>query len=158
MRLIAAAAVILVALVVAPQTARAEFGVGLFVGQPLGVTFKADLKRSTALEILLGESSWRDNRGEYGHLTFLATPFRARGNSVIIPFRLGIGVAIYDDRGGNFGDDINIGVRAPFQVAFRFRNPLELYFELSLLFTFLDENDNRETVDLDGGVGLRFYF
>lgn len=152
-----AAAAIVTGVVLAPSPAHADLGIGLFVGEPLGVTFKADLQRRTALEILVGESTYRDGRSGYGHVTFLVTPFAARGRSVVVPFRLGIGGAIYDD-GGGFGDDLNVAVRVPFQLAFRFRAPVELYFELAMRMTFLDANDNEDLVDLDGGIGFRFYF
>jgi hypothetical protein len=156
--IVVAATVVAAALTVAPRPAHAEFGLGLFIGDPVGLTLKADLQRRTAVEVLIGEHGYHDeNWGSfYGHVTFLVSPFVARGRSVIIPFRFGIGGAIYDE-GNEFGD-VNLAVRAPFQVAFRFRNPLELYFELSLLLTFLDGDDNEDLVDLDGGLGLRFYF
>jgi hypothetical protein len=154
---ILATAIVAVALVGAPRPASAEFGIGVFVGDPLGLTLKADLQRRMALEILLGESTYRDGRSPYGHVTVLVTPFMARGRSVLVPFRLGLGAAIYDE-GGDFGDDVNFAIRAPFQLAFRFRAPVELYFELSMRLTFLDANRNEDLVDLDGGLGFRFYF
>lgn len=153
-----AAAVIATAIAAAPSPARADIGVGLFVGEPLGLTLKVDLQRRSALEVLIGESTYRDSRGGYGHLTFLVSPFVARGRSVYVPFRLGIGGAIYDDT-RHFGDDINVAARFPFQVAFVFRGaPVELYFEISLLLEFIDAHDDDDLIDVDGGVGFRFYF
>jgi len=152
-----AAGVVAAALVAHPRPAHAEFGVGLFVGEPLGLTLKADLQRRTALEVLIGETTFRDGHSGYGHVTFLVTPFVARGRSVVVPFRIGIGGAIYDE-GGDFGNDLNVAVRAPFQLAFRFRAPVELYFEISMLLTFIDANDNQDLLDIGGGVGFRFYF
>ena len=154
---LAAAALVAAVIVAGPGDAKADIGVGLFVGEPLGLTFKADLQRRTALEVLIGQSTYRDGRSGYGHVTFLVTPFAARGRSVIVPFRLGIGGAVYDE-GGDFGDDVNLAARFPFQVAFRFRAPVELYFEISLLLELLDANDNNDLLDVDGGIGFRFYF
>jgi hypothetical protein len=154
------ASVIAAGLLAAPSAAHAGVGIGLFVGEPTGFTIKADLQRRTALEILLGvEHLGRGRgRGPYGHLTFLVSPFVARGESVIIPFRLGIGGAVYDDD-GDFGDDVAVAVRAPFEIAFQFRrSPLELYLELALKLEFVDPNDNDDFVDLDGGIGFRIYF
>jgi hypothetical protein len=63
------------------------------------------------------------------------------------------------DQGGRFGDDINIAVRAPLEIALKFRStPLELYGEIAVKLTFFDEYNNYDTVDLDGGGGIRFYF
>src|SRR5688572_29344488 len=100
-RLTVASIVAATASAAAPSQAEAGVGVGLFLGEPLGLTIKADLQKKTALEVLLGVDDYDDNRGRdgYGHLTFLVAPFVAQGDSVVIPFRFGIGVAVYDDGG-----------------------------------------------------------
>ena len=144
------------------RPARAEVGVGLFIGEPTGLDVKLDIARRSALDIVLGYySHWRDYGldGQYGHLTYLVQPMVAHGDSVLVPLRLGIGVAIFDQN-GHFDDDLNMAVRVPFEIGFRFRRtPLEIYLEVALKVTFLDgEPYDHETVDLDGGLGLRFYF
>ena len=153
--------VIVATLLFAAAPARAEVGVGLFVGEPTGLDVKLDLSRKSALDIVLGYySHWRhyNTDGAYGHLTYLVQPLVAHGDSVLVPLRLGVGVAIFDES-GRFNDDLNVAVRVPFEIGFRFRRtPLEIYLEIALKVTFLDENDDHETVDLDGGIGLRFYF
>jgi hypothetical protein len=146
----------------APQAARAEVGVGVFVGEPTGLDVKLDIARRSALDIVLGYySHWRDYGldGAYGHLTYLVQPLVAHGDSVLVPLRLGIGVAIFD-QAGKFDDDINLAARVPFEIGFRFRRtPLEIYLEVALKVTFLDGEPYRhDRVDLDGGLGLRFYF
>lgn len=139
-----------------PSTARAEsIGIGVFVGEPLGLDLKIDLSRRTALDFVFGATTIRDNRVSYGHITYLLTPFVARGRSVVVPFRLGVGAAVY----GALDDDTNLAARFPFEVGFRFRTaPIEIYLEIAIKLTLLDENDNNEFFDLDGGVGLRIYF
>ena len=152
--------VMVAAMVVAgARPARAEIGIGLFVGQPTGLDLKLDLQRKTALDIVAGWKGFEDrNHDGYAHLTFLVNLGNARGRSIVVPFRLGIGGAVWD-RGGDFGDDINVAVRAPFEVGIRFRRtPLEIYGEVALVLVLLDENDNEDNVDADGGVGLRVYF
>jgi hypothetical protein len=147
-------------LMAAPRAAHAGVGIGLFIGEPTGLTFKVDLKRRTAIEVLLGVEGFDDGRGRgpYGHFTFLAAPFVAKGESVVVPFRLGIGVAVYDDDNADFGDNVAVAARAPFQLAFQFRSsPVELYLELSLRLEIID-TDDRDNLDLDGGIGFRIYF
>jgi hypothetical protein len=150
------------ALVGATRPAHADgVGVGVVIGEPTAFTIKVDLKRRTALEIALGVESFDDDRGRgpYLHLEFLAALFVAKGESVLVPFRLGIGGAIYDDNGADFGDDVEVAARAPFQVAFQFRSsPVELYLEIALKLIVVDDNDNDEFLDLDGGIGFRIYF
>ncbi len=47
-------------------------------------------------------------------------------------------------------------MRVPLELGLRFtRTPLEIYFEVALLITLIDGNDD---VDGQGGLGLRFYF
>jgi len=145
----------------AAKPARAEVGLGIFVGEPTGADFKLDLARRSAIDILFGYySSWRHYGldGQYAHLTYLVQPMVAHGESVLVPLRLGIGVAVFD-QAGHFNDDVNVAARVPFELGFRFRRtPLELYFEIALKVTFIDgEPYDHDTVDIDGGLGLRFY-
>jgi hypothetical protein len=143
------------------QPARAEVGLGLFVGEPTGLDIKVDLARRSAIDILVGYySHWDhyDTDGAYAHVTYLVTPLVGRGRSVLVPLRVGIGFAVFD-QAGRFDDDLNLAVRVPFELGLRFRSvPLEIYFEVAIKLTFFDEFHNHRDVDLDGGLGLRFYF
>jgi len=139
-------------IVLASSTARAEtIGLGVFFGEPTGFDLKIGLGRRSALDIVIGGTSFRDGRTDYAHLTYLVTPFVARGSSVLIPLRLGIGVAAI----GVIDDNAHVAARVPFEIGFRFRStPLEIYGELALVMVF---DDNVDTGG-DGGIGLRFYF
>jgi hypothetical protein len=157
--LVFAALVATLAAVAAPSTARADIGLGLFIGEPLGIDVKIDLERRSALDIVLGTASIRDDRRDlsYGHLTYLLTPFVGRGRSVLVPLRLGIGVAMLGVTEGN----LSVAARAPFEIALLFRRtPLELYGEIALKLVFVNADDNADNIvlDTDGGIGLRFYF
>jgi hypothetical protein len=157
--LIVAALVVTGVSLASPQQARAEgIGIGLFLGEPTGFDLKIDLQRRSALDVVIGYTTFDDYRAHYAHLTYLVTPFVGRGRSVLVPLRLGIGAAFFDGA-GDFGDEANIAVRAPLELGLRFRSvPLEVYGELAIKITILDENDNHDDVDADGGIGLRFYF
>ncbi|MBA3464228.1 MAG: hypothetical protein H0T46_30010 [Deltaproteobacteria bacterium] len=138
-------------LALATTSARAEgIGLGFFFGDPTGLDLKIDLQRRSALDIVIGLANFRERGAKYAHLTYLVTPIVARGRSVNVPLRLGIGGAIYGTE-----DFINAGVRVPFEVALAFRTtPLEIYGEIAMLLTLTDD----PRFDLQGGVGLRFYF
>ncbi len=155
------AVLIVAALLAVPTPARAEgIGIGMFLGQPTGVTIKIDLEPRSALDIVLGVTDFDDDRGRdaYGHLTYQVTPFAASGRSVVVPFRIGMGVAVYG-RDGDFGDEINVAVRAPLGIALQLRRtPVEFYGEVALKLVVLDDNDNEDFVDVDGGLGFRIYF
>lgn len=141
------------------RPARAEIGVGIFLGQPTGFDLKVDLARRSALDVVVGWEYFDDDgRDGYAHLTYLVNLANVRGRSVFVPFRIGIG-GVVSGGDGRFGDELDVGVRAPFEIGFRFRRtPLEIYGELALRLTLLDDNDNDDDIDVDGGIGLRFYF
>lgn len=141
--------------------ARADVGLGAFIGEPTGLDVKLGLDHHrSSLDILLGwYSDWPHNvdGGAYGHLTYLLTPVIAHGESINVPVRLGIGGAIYDT-GGHFNDNIHLAARLPLEIGLAFRHtPIEIYFEVALKITVWQDFRDHPTVDLDGGLGIRFY-
>jgi len=151
------AALVITATIATPTAARADVGIGLFVGEPLGLDVKFDLSHRQSLDFLIGVASIRDGGRDfsYGHLTYLLTPLIGHGRSVLVPLRIGIGGAVF----GVVEGDVGIAARAPLELALLFRRtPLELYVEIALKVSFLQANEAEVAVDTDGGVGLRFYF
>lgn len=134
--------------------ARAEaIGIGLFLGEPSGLDIKVGLGAKSSVDVVLGQTSFRDDRTDYAHITWLLTPFVARGRSVLVPFRLGIGGAVF----GVIDDHAHAAVRVPFELGFRFRRtPIEIYGEVAIKGTFVEEDFIE--FDIDGGIGIRFYF
>jgi hypothetical protein len=151
MRKLALALVVLFAL---HGSARAEaVGIGLFLGEPSGLDIKIGLGRISAVDVVIGANTFRDGRTDYFHLTYLLTPFVARGRSVLIPFRIGIGGAALGVVDGN----AHFAVRVPLELGFRFRRtPIEIYGEIAIKGTFVEEDIIH--FDADGGIGIRFYF
>ena len=148
---------ILIAVLAMAVPAQADVGLGVFVGEPTGLDLKIGLSPRSGLDLVFGWDTYRDNRDHYAHVTYLATLLVGHGESVNVPLRLGIGGAIYDD--GSFDRGTNLAVRVPLQLGLRFRSaPIELYGEVALKLTFIDDNNNNDDVDLDGGIGFRIYF
>jgi len=148
------------------SNAHADVGFGFFIGEPTGLDLKLGLSRRSALDLLFGFYNHYDhffddhfNDGAYFHATYLVQPFVGRGRSILVPLRFGIGGAVFDDA-GHFDEHHHIAVRAPFEVAIVFRrSPIEIYFEVALKATLnRGDNDHHRRLDLDGGVGMRFYF
>jgi len=134
-----------------PSTARADIGIGIFLVQPTGLDLKLGLGARSGLDIVIGVENI-NNEVSYGHVTYLLTPFIAHGSDVIVPFRIGIGGALF----GLVEDNIGAKLRVPLELGFRFRRtPLEIYGEIAFCITFFNSNADFE---LDGGIGLRFYF
>jgi hypothetical protein len=153
-KLLPATLVLGIVLAARATPARADFGLGLFLGDPTGLDVKIGLGNRSGLDLVLGFDTYRDGRGSYGHLTYLVTPLVAHGSSVLVPIRLGIGGAVYGTR-----NDLDFAVRAPFELALRLRSaPLEFYGEIALAFTLFDPGDNDLRIDLQGGLGFRVFF
>jgi len=144
-------------LLVTAGSASADVGIGLFIGDPSVLDFKIDAGYRSSVDLALGWSTFRDGRDQYAHLTYLATPIVGHGNAVLVPLRIGIGVAFYGE--GGFDNGVNVAVRAPLELALRFRNaPVEIYGEIAAELTFYDEYNNDAFFDLQGGLGFRVYF
>lgn len=136
-----------------PSPARADVGLGVFIGEPTGLDVKLGLGPRSGLDILLGWNTFRDNRNGYGHVTYLLTPVVGQGSSVLVPVRLGIGGALY-----GVTEDIGFAVRAPLEIGLRLRRtPIEFYGEVAIAFILFDDDDDLYS-DLQGGLGVRFYF
>jgi hypothetical protein len=148
---------VIAAVIAMASSAHADVGVGLFVGEPSGLDLKIDAGYRSALDIVIGWSTFRDARDQYAHLTYLATPIVGHGDAVLVPLRIGIGVAFYGE--GSFDNGVNLAVRAPLELALKFRNaPVEIYGEIAAELTFFDDNNNDPLFDLQGGIGFRVYF
>jgi hypothetical protein len=145
-------------IVLASQPARADgLGIGIFVGEPLGLDLKVDLSRRGALDVVIGATTIKDGRESYGHLTYLYQLALARGSSVLVPLRLGFGGYV----AGLTDDVTSLGARVPFELGIRFRrSPLEIYGEITFVLQLYTNAPGADAVDtdIDGGVGLRVYF
>jgi hypothetical protein len=148
--------VVAIAIVLAAPAARADVGLGLFIGEPTAIDLKLGFDRRSALDIALGISSLDRDHGDYAHITYLATLAVSHGRSVSVPIRLGIGVALLDD--GTFGNGLSVGARVPLELALRFHSaPIEIYGELTFLLVFVDPAPSHVYPDFDGGIGIRVY-
>src|SRR5678815_4692241 len=82
-KLLPATLVLGIVLAARPTPARADFGIGLFLGEPTG------------LDILLGFTSFRGRAGS-APPAYQVSPLVGNGSSVTVPLRLGVGAAVYD--------------------------------------------------------------
>lgn len=158
MRTLVLAVLVVASSLAVPAPARAEsLGVGIFVGEPLGLDLKIGLQGRSALDIVIGATTLEDGRQSYGHLQYLYTFAIARGRSVRLPFRFGFGGYV---AGVTEEDAVALGARVPFQLGVRFRRtPIEIYGEVAFVLQLLREGPAEDVdPDVDGGVGLRVYF
>jgi hypothetical protein len=139
------------------------FGIGLILGSPTGLSAELRLTPRTGLDFALGLDTFDDDDGGYLHLDYLIYFAQLYGTSVSVPFYVGFGGVLWDHhRGFDNDDDLHLGLRVPFGVAFALHSvPLQFFFELAVRVMVFDEDDDRyddDEVDLTGGLGFRIYF
>jgi hypothetical protein len=79
-----------------------------------------------------------------------------------VPVYIGVGGFYLDHGRGWDGDEGHLGVRFPLGIAFEFRAPVQLFFELGARVYLVDIDEDvphdHDGLDLGGSVGFRIYF
>ncbi len=143
-----------------PFTANKTFGIGLIIGEPIGLSAKYYLSESTALDFALGEyDRFREDDDLGVHIDFLWHPVTlVTADPFVMPLYFGIGGRLVGDDDGPDDDEVDFAVRAPLGIALDFnRVPVDVFFELAILIELVND-DNDDDVDLDAGIGVRYYF
>ncbi|NIM89761.1 MAG: hypothetical protein GTO17_02310 [Candidatus Aminicenantes bacterium] len=126
-----------------------DFGVGIVLGEPTGLCFKAWTGRKTALD---GAIAWSFGDGDavHFHADYLIHDFRmfqARKGDLV--FYYGFGGRIKAQK------DSRIGVRIPIGISYIFeRAPVDIFLELAPGIDLSPSTD----FWINGSVGIRYYF
>lgn len=130
------------------QGQESGFGLGIIVGEPTGFSAKLWTTEHTALDAALawsfaGNGFLRLHSDLLWHKHYFEV---AKGE---LPFYFGLGAKLV------FASDLELGIRIPVGLSYQFESgPFELFFELVPVFNLLPKTQ----LDLDGGLGLRYYF
>lgn len=159
-----------VAFSTAMPTARAEgpggdFGLGLIIGSPTGVSGKFYFDEQTAIDFAVG-AALVGGSGVHAHADFLWHPWvLVRESSFNLGVFLGVGARVLSHNRNNRGDDIHIGARGPIGIVFDFNKggvPLDAFVEVAAVLDIITSTDgnDEDTVGftLNGGIGARYYF
>ena len=126
-----------------------QFGAGAVLGSPIGVTGKLWLDGTKAIAVGLGSSE--GNFTAWGDLQLHGwniLPQPAKGK-----------LGLYCSLGGRLEaeEDSEFGLRTLGGIAYWFGDrPIELFAEMGPAFEFGQRHGDE--VDIDGGLGVRFYF
>lgn len=147
-------------LLAAPRRASAEggpFGLGLILGSPTGLSAKLYLNRRNAIDFALG-FAFLNRRGIALHADYLWHPVMlASDEAFFLPLYFGIGARILDHDRNEDDGDFHLGARAPVGILFDFKTvPLDVFLEVALVIDIIQ--DHGDVVDLNAGVGARYYF
>jgi hypothetical protein len=162
-------AVLAVTLVVlAPhRRARAEggpFGLGIIVGSPTGLSMKYYLGDSgQAIDGAIG-FAFVHSEGIHVHADYLWHPIMLTQDAAFsLPLHVGVGLRVLDHDNGRYEDDtIHVGIRGPVGITFDFTQvPIDVFLEIALILDFHEDeyrDDDNVDLDLNAGLGIRYYF
>ena len=142
--------------------ANKTFGLGLMLGAPTGLSGKYYLGSDRALDFgigVLGGYGRRD--GLHLHMDYLWHPVSLVSDPAFeLPIYFGLGARIFDFNDDDYDDDgFAFGLRAPLGIAFDFTNtPIDIFFEVALVIDFYSGYRDNVGADLNGAIGLRYYF
>ena len=160
LRLLGLTLVMSTAMFAARAPARAEggpFGLGLILGSPTGVSAKLYLNKRNAIDFALG-FAFLNRRGIAVHADYLWHPVMlATDEAFFLPLYFGVGARILDHDRGSDDDDFHLGARVPVGILFDFKTiPLDVFLEVALVVDII--KDHGDVIDLNAGIGARYYF
>lgn len=135
-----------------------NFGLGIILGDPNGVSMKGMLNSGMAIDGAVGFSVLE---GDYlhAHVDFLWQTGLSEFDRAFMLLHYGVGpkLAAFDgnDGPGGDGDGIWIGARAPVGLTFVFRRvPMDLFMEVAAGLWIIEDTD----FDIDAAIGTRYWF
>jgi len=133
------------------------FGLGLIIGSPTGISGKVYFNKMNALDFGVG-AAFVNERGFHLHVDYLWHPVMlTQDEAFYLPLYLGVGGRLLQHE-QDAGSDTHLGVRAPIGILFDFKRvPLDVFLELALVVDIIRASDT-DVVDINAGVGVRYYF
>lgn len=131
------------------QTSNGDFGLGVILGEPTGVSAKLFMGNNRAFDF--GAAwSFGKNSSMHLHTDYLIHRFDLISvDSGQLPLYYGLGARV------RLADDAQLGVRFPIGLSYYFENdPIELFFEIVPILDVAPKTN----FSGNGGFGIRFYF
>jgi hypothetical protein len=147
-------------LLLAAATANArtqdDFGIGVIIGEPTGLSVKYWLDEERAIDGALAWS-YSENDSLQLHGDYLIHNYELlEANEIPVYYGIGARLKLKDDDGrGRNENDAMFGIRFPLGITYLFDEvPLDMFFELVPVLDLAPDVD----LDINAAVGLRFYF
>lgn len=144
---------------VAAETEKGVLGLGLIIGEPVGVCGKFYLGDDRAVDFAAGAAFLR--RGYQIHGDYLFHPVLLQNTEAFaLPLYAGAGLRLLRaDDGDQVSAHTRIGLRGVVGLQFDFHKvPIDVFVEAALVADYRTiENDNFG-LDFNGGAGVRYYF
>ncbi|HEY0193983.1 MAG TPA: hypothetical protein VGC42_22855 [Kofleriaceae bacterium] len=139
-------------------TDKGTFGIGVILGEPLGICAKLYLKDDQAIQAAIGSAFI--GGGVQVHADYVFHPYILQSrDSFVLPFYFGPGLRVIDYMDGRDNNDLAIGVRVVAGLLFDFRNvPLDAFVEVAGILENKFGDDGGAQLSLNAGAGVRYYF
>lgn len=127
-----------------------KIGVGIIVGEPTGISIKKWTSRTNAFDAALAWSVYHNYSALHLHADFLKHSFGIIDvNKGSLPLYFGIGAKVV------MANNPVVGIRIPLGISYVFGDaPLDAFLELVPILNLIPSTD----FEIEGGVGLRYYF
>lgn len=141
------------------QKSENKVGLGLMVGEPTGISFKAWTSENTAFDAGLAWSVGRYDAVNI-HADYLWHNFGVFGDEIEsgqLPVYYGIGgrIVFADDYPDQGDENVVLGARVPVGVNYLLeKNPIGFFLEVAPIVNIIPETD----FDVDAALGVRYYF
>jgi hypothetical protein len=125
------------------------FGLGVLLGEPTGINFKAWTGYRTAI---VGTAAWSFGYNNHfqGNIDYIFHDFDLiRLDEEYLPVYYGIGFRVITTT------DVRMGFRIPLGINYMFKKaPLDIFVELAPVFDIAPKTE----LLLNGGIGIRYFF
>lgn len=138
---------------------KGAIGVGIILGEPLGICAKLYLRDDRAVQAAIGSALIAN--GYQAHADYVLHPWVVQERDLfVMPIYLGPGFRFIDYTGGSGGSShAAFGLRAVIGLLFDFKSvPLDAFVEVAGVFEYDTGTDKGFGAGLNAGAGLRYYF
>lgn len=131
-----------------------NFGLGIILGEPTGVSSNYKLSSNNSIDAALAVDL--DDDDLQFHSTYLFNyPNSLDLDGTLLGWYWGLGARVRIEDDGEDDSDLNLGPRASVGSNYQFPTaPVEIFAEAALIVNLINDID----ADLDAGVGVRYYF
>ena len=137
---------------------KGAFGVGIIVGEPIGITAKLYLSDDRAIQGAVGSAFIGGGLQLHGDYLFHPYILQSR-DSFVLPVYVGPGVRLIDYNDGRDSNAFALGVRGVAGLLFDFKNePLDAFFEIAPVVEYKFSSGAGFQLSLNVGAGIRYYF
>lgn len=138
-------------------TDKGTIGIGIIVGEPVGISARLYLKDDQALQAAVGSAFIGGGFQVHADYAFHPYVLQTRDSFVLATY-IGPGVRLIQYSDGRNDSFFALGLRAVGGLLFDFKNPLDAFIEVAGVFEYGFQDGEGLGVALNAGAGVRYYF